>query len=304
MVLGSWLGAIGAGHAALYHTTFPIEGTAVNVTNVIGAGNSGATTTFNKTNGGALALSGASGTIDAGQYSDGITMYLNNSGQLNCIRNNDGFNTGSYNVGDAFGVSGVVEVGGARYCVLGGTSSGVRLLALATGVPTALGSATNWNFSGARGLDAFLRPGGTTTNDIAVGVEFGSSTPILRIFNPQGVVLDEAHPTSANGTVNDASFDMANNKVWFGTKGSNTAGRLFDYDLDFSIYAVALPEVGVAVTNGVVTVNWSGRILEASGGDTNWTAVATAPLSPTQIFAPPPYTEPATNGVRFFRARW
>jgi hypothetical protein len=97
---------------------------------------------------------------------------------------------------------------------------------------------------------------------------------------------------------------LAENKIWLGSKRTTTTGRLFDATFNFSAYAVGVPSVSVTVTNGAVTVRWSGRELEACGGDLSWAVVATAPATPTQLLAPPPYTEPATNALRLFRSRW
>lgn len=163
--------ALGPAHAALFTTSFPITGTAVSSTNVIGAG-SGTATSFDKTNGTPIILGGVpTGTIDAGLYSDRITMYLDNSGNLRLIVNATGLGAGSFSFGsDTFGVSGTVAVGGDLYCVVAGTNSGVRALRLADGAQFSLGTVTNYDFTDVTGLDVFLRPGGTSLNDLAVAL--------------------------------------------------------------------------------------------------------------------------------------
>lgn len=281
-----------------------VLGTAVNSTQVIGAGSSGATA-VNLSSGAQSALGTPSLTIDAGQYNDNFTMYLDNSGTLRIISNVNGDPLRSpLSVGDAFGVSGAINVGGTMYCVVAGTVSGVRALNLQNGQMTALGTATNYNFTGASGLDAFLRPGGSSINDIAIGIV---RTPLptedgLDIYIGGNLIQSYTSDNlidANNGSLYDVSFSISNGGVWFGTDT-----WLYDQAFDFSLYAVSPPGLAVSVTNGSVVVTWTGRTLAASTTLTNWSPVATAPATATQIFPPPPYTEPLTNATRFFRAAW
>jgi hypothetical protein len=286
--------------ATVFTTTFPVQGTAVNATNVIGGGSHTAVG-IDKLTGTRDGLFGSSGTIDAGQYNDAVTMYLNSSGTLSLIRNSDGNNLQNYNVGDAFGVSGVINVGGNPYAILAGHTSGVRALNLSTGVRTTLGSVTNYDFTDVTGLDVFMRPGGNSLDDIAVALV--RDWPMLDIYT-NGFLASSIEPSVNSGVINDLSFDLTSNTVWFGTERTPISGRLFDAPFDFSTYAVAPPTVSVNVTNGIVVVDWTGRTLEASSTLTNWLPVATAPATPTQFLPPPPHTEPATNPARYFRSRW
>jgi hypothetical protein len=153
---------------------------------------------------------------------------MNNSGTLNIIRNNDGFNIGSYNVGDAFGVSGAINVGGTRFAILGGTTSGIRALNLQTGELTPL--AASYNLTSAQGLDAFMRPGGSTLDDIAIGIERhpGGNVNSLDIYG-NGSLISSFNPGSLNGSSLDVSFDLGNSQVWFGTDTSKLYNKPFDY---------------------------------------------------------------------------
>jgi len=165
-------------------------------------------------------------------------MYLNNSGTLNLIRNNDGFNMGSYGIGDAFGVSGTVVVGGESYCVLAGTNSGVRALRLADGASFPLGSVTNYDFTDVTGLDVFLRPGGTTTSNLAVA--FVRDWPQVDIYS-DGALINSFQPAVSAGLVHDLSFDVTANSVWYGIERTTTQGRLTDESFGCSAYAVSAP---------------------------------------------------------------
>jgi hypothetical protein len=243
--------------------------------------------------------------IDAGEYNDTITMYLSSGGSLRLIDNARGAGAGSFNLpADVFGVSGAIVVGGTPYCVVAGTSSGVQVLDLMNGGLTAVGSVTNYDLSIAQGLDAFLRPGGTNLSEVVVGIERGTTTPRLDVYGA-AVFLRFYNAAfikgfDISGSPRDVSFDVAGESVWFGTTG----GELYDRPFDYSGYAVAPPELRLGVTNGSVTVVWTGRTLAASADLTNWTVVASAPMSPTQILVPPVYVETMTNLARFFRARW
>ena len=281
-----------------------VQGTAVNATAVIGAGTASAIS-VNLTNGTQTMLGGlGSGFIDAGQYNDGITMYLNNSGILQLVNNTSGNGAGTFNATGASAVSSAVAVGGVKYAVIAGTNSGVNLLNLSNGALTPLPKLTNV-VTYMTGLDVFLRPGGSTLNDLAIGVlDYGTGDPELHIFYPNGTLADVLYPDSTHGIINDLSFDLANGKIWFGTQGSANQGKIFDEAYDFSGLAVSLPVVGAAVSNGVVVVNWTGRQLWAAPALTNWAVVATAPATANQIFPPAAYVAPATNRARFFRASW
>ena len=303
LVLGAAGGAALTAHAALYTLTFPIQGTAINATNVIGAWGSSATA-VNLSSGTQTALGGVpTGTIDAGQYNDQFTMYLDNGGILRVISNANGNSAGQFSVGDAFGVSGALNVGGTMYAIVVGTTSGIRALNLQNGQLTPI--AGTYNFTNATGLDALMRPGGTVLGDILVGILRNPSFQdnVLTLY-AAGSALQSFNSAFINGgydgNMGDFSFNAGANALWFGTD----EGTLFDRALDFSLYAVAPPTVSVSATNGSVAVSWTGRTLEASGALTNWVPVATAPGTGTQLLPPPPYTEPTTNTARFFRARW
>jgi hypothetical protein len=226
--------------ATVYTLPSAVQGTAINSTNVIGAGSSGATSVNLLTSTQTALGGGLTGTIDAGQYNDASTMYLGNSGSLNIIRNSDGFNLGSYNVGlDTFGVSGAINVGGVNYAILGGTTSGIRALNLQTGALTPL--AGSYTLTSAQGLDAFMRPGGTTLDDLAIGIErqITQSQSTLDIYGDQGL-LSSFNPGTINGIPLDVSFNLVNADVWFGS----SQGKLYNKPFDYSQFAIP-----VSITN-------------------------------------------------------
>lgn len=297
-----WLGLLGvlqfAGfalvHAAIFTTSFPITGTAVNSTNVIAAGN-GEAWWFDRTNGNHGWLGGIPSAIDAGQYDDTSTMYLNNSGVLSIVRNRDGATLGGYSGlssgVDIFGVSGAVKIGGTNYAVIAGTVHGVRALNLATGELTPLPG--NFDFSDASGLDAILRPGGNSLNHLAIGIERGTTVPVLDIYNFRGEVLAKLNPDSTQGLVNDLSFDVANSRIYFGTDNDGE-GVIFDREFDYSILALPEPAVSVTISNGQAVVAWVGSALETSMNLTSWQTITNA-TRPFVVEA----TKPA---LQFFRA--
>ena len=305
-----WLmGMVGA-QAAVYtiNQSGGVQGTAVNANAVIGAGY-GQATAVNLTNGTQTILGTTANTIDAGQYDDNVTMYLDNEGVLTLLNmNGTPFNVlpgqNTFNVNGITAVSSAVSVGGVKYAVLAGSGIGVELLNLSNGALTPLPHLTN-DLTRLTGLDAFLRPGGSTVEDLAIGELFNyDGDPQLEIYYPVGTLATSVVPTSLNGVVNDLSFDMAHGKIWFGTQSSAYEGSLFDEAYDFSSMAVSLPVVSVVTSNGLAVVTWQGRVLSASSSLTNWADVATAPATANQILPPAAYVEPATNQTRFFRASW
>jgi hypothetical protein len=290
---------------AIYSTSFPVQGTAVNATSVIAVGE-GRATAVNLSSGAQTALSQPSLTIDAGQYNDTFTMYLAKSGGgvLQIINNYNGDPLpGGGTFGglgsDIFGVSGAVAIGGTWYAFVAGTSSGVRALNLSNGQFTSIPG--SYDFTDATGFDAFMRPGGSSLADVAFGIQ--RNWPQLDIYG-NGSWVGSHTPNSSLGTVNDLSFDWAKNQIWFGSELSQSSGKLFNEPFSFAPYAVTNAWVAVSGSNSWVRVEWLGRVLEAGSTLTNWSAVATAPGSPTQLFAPPPYLDAATNTARFYRARW
>ena len=68
--------------------------------------------------------------LDAGQYNDGMTMYLNNSGILQMVNNATGNSAGTYNATEASTVLSAVVVSGTNWAVIAGTSTWVKLLNL------------------------------------------------------------------------------------------------------------------------------------------------------------------------------
>ncbi len=294
-----WLGLLGmsqfAGfglaHAVIFSTSFPITGTAVNSTNVIGAG-SGQAWWFDRTNGRHDWFGGVpTSAIDAGQYDDAATMYLDGSGILHLVRNNDANQLNSFSGlgSDSFGVSGALKIGGTNYAIIAGTTAGVRALNLATGELTPLPG--NFDFSDASGLDAMIRPGGFALRHLAIGIL--RDWPQLDIYAAFGVLLDSVEPDGSYGLCKDHSFDVADNRIWFGTQGGSRSRRLFDHAYDFARIALPEPAFSLVPTNGQFVVNWVGTELQSSTNLLSWQTLTNAPQ---------PYLAPASETAQFFRA--
>ena len=248
LLAASTLAAPGYSQGALYtiNQSGGVQGTALNSTSVIGAG-SGQATAVNLANGSQLVLGTTGNTVDAGQYNNNVNMYLNNSGVLNFVDNQGNtynFLPGQSAVGlsGATAVSSAVNVNGTQYAMLAGPSIGLRALNLTDGSLTPVSGP--WDFTGMTGLDAVMRPGGRTLNDLAIGVVYNyGGDPLLKLYGSNGSLLDSAAPDSGLGTVNDLSLDLANNKIWYGTKLSSGEGCLFSDTYDFSRVAVIPPKL-------------------------------------------------------------
>lgn len=252
--------------AAIYTLPFGVEGTAVNSTHVIGAGQSPAIAVELAT-GNQTYLWGSHGsTIDAGQWNDVYTMYLDNGGALRGINNTNGNQFGrTYDVYDAFGVSGVIWVEGTPYAIVAGQSSGVRALNLLTGTQTPLPG--DYDLVGARGLDAFMRPGGSRLQHIAIGIQRGDTDPqldiyaggvLVRTFNNNNLLL------SQYGSPRDVSFQPSAGRIWIGVYGDFDEGYIYDRPFDFQAYALD-PAIYEDPADVVVT----------PGGEATLTVVAT-----------------------------